>query len=102
MLLLALLALGLTLTSCGNKTSKADQQGIEYTAAYVCPMHCDGSGSDNAGTCPVCGMDYVQNENSPHACPMHPEITGVAGDKCSKCSMALKPISVDDHKGHNH
>lgn len=33
--------------------------GKEYTSAYVCPMHCEGSGSDAAGTCPVCGMDYV-------------------------------------------
>ena len=23
------------------------------------------------------------------ACPMHPEVTGKEGDKCSKCSMAL-------------
>ncbi len=34
-------------------------QGKEYTSAYVCPMHCEGSGSDQPGTCPVCGMDYV-------------------------------------------
>ena len=33
--------------------------GKEYTSAYVCPMHCDGSGSDAAGQCPACGMDYV-------------------------------------------
>lgn len=37
----------------------AEKQGKEYTSAYVCPMHCEGSGSDQAGTCPVCGMDYV-------------------------------------------
>ena len=24
-----------------------------------------------------------------YACPMHPEITGKEGDKCSKCGMAL-------------
>ncbi|MCB0561052.1 MAG: hypothetical protein H6573_11560 [Lewinellaceae bacterium] len=34
-------------------------QGKEYTSAYVCPMHCEGSGSDQPGACPVCGMDYV-------------------------------------------
>lgn len=34
-------------------------EGKEYTSAYVCPMHCEGSGSDEAGTCPKCGMDYV-------------------------------------------
>lgn len=36
-----------------NKTSK------EYSSAFVCPMHCKGSGSDSMGTCPVCGMNYV-------------------------------------------
>jgi len=56
------------LTSCGNTSPKAekaaqtDKQGKEYTSAYICPMHCEGSGSDQAGTCPVCGMDYVVNE----------------------------------------
>lgn len=40
------------------------EQGPEYTSAYICPMHCKGSGSDSAGTCPVCGMDYVKNENA--------------------------------------
>jgi hypothetical protein len=24
-----------------------------------------------------------------YACPMHPEVTGKEGDKCSKCGMAL-------------
>jgi hypothetical protein len=26
-------------------------------------MYCKGSGSDSAGTCPVCKMDYVLNKN---------------------------------------
>lgn len=34
-------------------------QGAEYTSPYVCPMHCKGSGSEEAGKCPACGMDYV-------------------------------------------
>ena len=103
---IALFAIGLTLISCGNKsnnsakTEQTEKQGKEYTSAYVCPMHCEGSGSDKAGKCPVCGMDYVKN--STYACSMHPEITGIKGDKCSKCGMNLTPISGDDHKGHNH
>jgi len=28
--------------------------------------------------------------NAMYACPMHPDITGKAGDKCSKCGMALE------------
>ena len=47
-------------TSCGSKKVK-DQEGKEYTSAYICPMHCTGSGSDSPGVCPVCGMDYEAN-----------------------------------------
>ncbi|MBK8492147.1 MAG: hypothetical protein IPL49_15000 [Saprospirales bacterium] len=36
-------------------------EGPEYNSAYVCPMHCAGSGSDQPGVCPACGMDYVAN-----------------------------------------
>ena len=37
----------------------ATEMGPEYTSDYVCPMHCKGSGSDEPGKCPACGMDYV-------------------------------------------
>ncbi|HQU57582.1 MAG: hypothetical protein KDD02_18945 [Phaeodactylibacter sp.] len=39
-------------------SAKPHGEGKEYTSAYVCPMHCEGSGSDQPGNCPVCGMDY--------------------------------------------
>jgi hypothetical protein len=42
---------------------KKDTSGPEYTSAYVCPMHCEGSGSSEPGVCPACSMDYVKNEN---------------------------------------
>ncbi len=59
--------------SCKGKTEQntevgteqvetTEKQGKEYASAYVCPMHCEGSGSDTEGTCPTCGMDYVTNE----------------------------------------
>ncbi|MER3375367.1 MAG: heavy metal-binding domain-containing protein [Allomuricauda sp.] len=44
----------------GMETAK--MEGKEYTSTYVCPMHCEGSGSDEEGKCPVCGMTYVLNE----------------------------------------
>ncbi len=44
---------------------KLDTTGPEYTSLYICPMHCQGSGSDHAGVCPSCGMDYVMNESAP-------------------------------------
>ena len=59
---LAFLASGLAISSCGGDAA-ADKKGKEYTSAYVCPMHCEGSGSAEAGKCPKCGMDYVANED---------------------------------------
>ena len=72
-LLSLLFCFSLFMLSCGGNSSEAssDQnqeaaktevqhgEGKEYTSAYVCPMHCEGSGSEEAGKCPVCGMDYV-------------------------------------------
>lgn len=43
----------------GHSHAAAHGEGAEYTSAYVCPMHCKGSGSAEEGTCPVCKMDYV-------------------------------------------
>ncbi|MGK0390914.1 MAG: hypothetical protein ACI94Y_003674 [Maribacter sp.] len=56
---------GTVLYSCGSKSTSTstEKQGKEYTSEYICPMHCEGSGSDSAGTCPVCKMDYVQNDS---------------------------------------
>ncbi|HHH50373.1 MAG TPA: hypothetical protein ENK52_05280, partial [Saprospiraceae bacterium] len=57
---LAFLASGLAISSCGSGEAsgsdhtKTEKQGMEYTSAYVCPMHCEGSGSDKAGKCPKC------------------------------------------------
>ena len=101
-----------------------DQSAMEYASMYVCPMHCKGSGSHEAGKCPVCTMDYVKNSNYQdgaetdstakdhtvntgeentsefkYACPMHPEIVGVEGENCSICGMdlvALNDEGADD------
>ncbi|MFT4665015.1 MAG: hypothetical protein ACI8YQ_003284 [Polaribacter sp.] len=63
-LFVALSAAGLAISSCnGSSSSSTEKQGKEYTAAYICPMHCEGSGSEEVGTCPVCKMDYVKNED---------------------------------------
>jgi len=68
-LLIVLVSLGFAFASCGNKsnnsteTEQKSMQGKEYTSVYVCPMHCEGSGSHEPGVCPVCGMDYVKNDD---------------------------------------
>lgn len=72
LLVMSFLTLSLSTYSCKGDKSSASQntevskQGKEYTSAYICPMHCEGSGSDKAGDCPVCGMDYVKNEDHKH------------------------------------
>ena len=84
--ILGILALSfmLTIVSCKdakkvettNKTEQSEKKGKEHTSAYVCPMHCEGSGSDKEGKCPTCGMDYVKNED-------------------------YKEV-IESHEGHNH
>ncbi len=59
----AILATAITITSCSNESTNTEQQGKEYTSAYICPMHCADSGGDAVAKCPVCGMDYVKNED---------------------------------------
>jgi ABC-type nickel/cobalt efflux system permease component RcnA len=44
-----------------EESSSIDKTGKEYTSAYICPMHCEGSGSDKEGTCPACKMAYIEN-----------------------------------------
>ncbi len=29
---------------------------------YICPNECEGSGGDSQGNCPVCGTEYVHNQ----------------------------------------
>jgi predicted nucleic acid binding AN1-type Zn finger protein len=48
--------------SVSEESQEVEQKGSEYTSAYICPMHCEGSGSADPGKCPVCGMDYVAND----------------------------------------
>jgi len=67
-LLTLLFSFSLFLLSCGGnstndknatQTEAHHGEGKAYTSAYVCPMHCDDSGSEEAGKCPVCSMNYV-------------------------------------------
>ncbi|MEO1438499.1 MAG: heavy metal-binding domain-containing protein [Bacteroidota bacterium] len=53
--------IGMFFSSC-HSHPKAEKGDYAYTAAYICPMHCAGSGSDQPGECPVCKMDYEKNE----------------------------------------
>ncbi len=48
-----------------KKAAKSENLGVEYTAKYICPNHCKGSGSDKEGECnnPDCGMELMENPN---------------------------------------
>ncbi len=78
-----------------DATNDADavkgETGPEYTSKYVCPMHCEGSGSDNEGKCPACGMAYVLNDATMDGkAPVSPDVQSQDGH------------DHDDHSGHNH
>jgi hypothetical protein len=39
-------------------TIKEDE---DFMAKYICPNHCDGSGSSKPGECKKCGMELIEN-----------------------------------------
>jgi hypothetical protein len=41
----------------------------------------------------------TSDPNAKYACPMHPDITGKAGDKCSKCGMKLTQVAQKPDSG---
>jgi P-type Cu+ transporter len=73
-------------------SSEKDGSGI-----YYCPMHCEGDKTYNKpGSCPVCGMDLVEQPSAKKAvrytCPMHPEIIRDKPGSCPICGMDLVPM----------
>jgi hypothetical protein len=104
---------GTTKQESDNEAVKTEaHEAHSEHAHYACPMDCeDGKVYDEPGQCPKCEMDLVQvSEEEAHAdeatehsddhehgfaCPMHPEITGHEGDKCSKCGMDLTEIEPE-------
>ncbi len=72
---------------------KVDGNGIFY-----CPMHCEKERTyDQAGSCPVCGMDLIEQPKlqvaSQYTCPMHPEIIKDEPGSCPICGMDLVPMT---------
>jgi Cu(I)/Ag(I) efflux system membrane fusion protein len=94
------------LTPCGQGSPVSSQpleQIVQETAGehehvhYVCPMH-PQIVRDEAGTCPLCGMDLVEKRLEPAAgehehvhyvCPMHPQIVRDEAGTCPVCGMHL-------------
>lgn len=74
-----LIAMVITFISC-DKTKKSDEMDNTST-------------ENNMGDTP---------KNQLFACPMHPEVTGKKGDKCSKCGMELTEPVTQGEATHNH
>lgn len=65
---------------------------------FYCPMHCEGDKTyDQPGSCPVCGMDLVEQPQlvqvTQYTCPMHPEIVKDEPGDCPICGMDLVPMT---------
>ena len=81
---------------------KEEQAKGKGTGSYYCPMHCEGNKNyDQAGDCPVCGMDLVEEQRltatsaEKWTCPMHPEIVKDQAGACPICGMDLVPMQAD-------
>ncbi|WP_255555208.1 heavy metal-binding domain-containing protein [Flavobacterium sp. NKUCC04_CG] len=47
----------------------------------------------NKDNTPEMTTEQHANHDQVYACPMHPEVTGAKGDKCSKCGMELQAVN---------
>ncbi|MDO6818087.1 heavy metal translocating P-type ATPase [Zobellia sp. 1_MG-2023] len=86
----------------GHEVKKKESPKGKGTGTFYCPMHCEGDKTyDQAGDCPVCGMDLVEEQNlSANAseqwtCPMHPEVVRDEPGSCPICGMDLVPMQPD-------
>ncbi len=58
--IVSLKANGSSLSARFEKLDAAAKAGNAVSAAYACPMNCEGSASDKPGSCPKCGMALVK------------------------------------------
>lgn len=80
-------------TGCGNKKEQSTEEQ-EHAVGDTTSHHHDGMEMDSTE------MHHMESTQMVYACPMHPEVTGKEGDKCSKCGMKLEPVKErkDDHE----
>src|SRR6056297_1712274 len=82
-----------------HKPKKKEKNQVSNgNGTFYCPMQCEGDKTyDEAGDCPVCGMDLVEEQNTSSSskqqwtCPMHPEVVEDGPGSCPKCGMELVP-----------
>ncbi|MGV9012513.1 MAG: heavy metal-binding domain-containing protein [Flavobacteriales bacterium] len=73
-----------TWTACG--TSNTNDEHHDHMMNDSTHMMNDSTHMMNGST----GTN--SSKEMAYACPMHPEVTGKEGDKCSKCGMYLEPV----------
>jgi len=85
-----------------TEAKKDEKPKGKGTGTFYCPMHCEGDKTYNeAGDCPVCGMDLVEEQNlsttisEQWTCPMHPEIIKDEPGSCPICGMDLVPLEAN-------
>ena len=92
------------LTSCGSDENTEQHEHTD--GDMMNDNHSDGD-TDHSNM----NMDMDHSDDTMHsesadtvyACPMHHDVTGKKGDKCSKCGMELTNTETDPaHKGHTH
>lgn len=87
-----ILLLTLLLTACGGTSEPAGATSSPTTATEGHDHGASGGSHDHAA-----------RADGGYACPMHPEVKGKKGDRCSKCNMFLteggKEMGADGHEG---
>ncbi len=88
-------------TTTDSQTTTAPAQGAAVATAvkhYICPNNCAGSGGDAAGTCPVCGSEYLHNDafhNQPGQQPATPQQPTVTAPQSGQSPVIQMPPSND-------
>ena len=88
----------------GQDAVADENANLTAEAAYVCPMRCEGSGSNEPGKCSVCGMDLVKavkhnhEEHESHDNGDHAHDAGDAHDHGEEGH----DHGEDGHEGHDH
>jgi hypothetical protein len=71
--------------------------GIIISALVIGSQVVTGCGSrKEESTMDTQGQTKADTTSVTYACPMHPEVTGKDGDKCSKCGMKLVAVKSAD------
>lgn len=71
--------------------------GIVISALVIGSQLVTGCGSKKEeSTIDTQGQTKADTTAVSYACPMHPEVTGKDGDKCSKCGMKLVAVKSAD------